>query len=86
MHYRSIAIFHILVILTLNVQVRKPNRQQTMQSVAPARTLVGPESNDDIYKKIDNSLVQNYIEGDSYMAKVSGGGMTNARALQVSCS
>jgi hypothetical protein len=54
-----------------------------MQSVAPARTLVGQESSDDIYKKIDNSLVQDYIEGDSYMAKVSGGGMTNARALQV---
>jgi hypothetical protein len=36
-----------------------------------------------VYHKIDNSLIQNYLEGDSYMAKVSGGGMTNARALQV---
>jgi hypothetical protein len=46
-------------------------------------TLVGSGTTDDVYNKIDNSLIQNYLEGDSYMAKVSGGGMTNARALQV---
>ena len=56
-----------------------------MQSVA-VRTLVGSGTTDNVYHKIDNSLIQNYLEGDSYMAKVSGGGMTNARALQVGLS
>lgn len=54
-----------------------------MQSVAPARTLVGSPGQDQTYMKIENSLIQSYLEGDSYMAKVFGGGMTNARALQV---
>lgn len=40
-------------------------------------------SNDEVYTKIENSLIQSYLDGDSYMAKVFGGGMTNARALQV---
>jgi hypothetical protein len=70
-------------------KVWAPNRQQTaLQSIA-VNTLVNPinpntgSEDTDVYHKIDNSLIQNYLEGDSYMAKVSGGGMTNARALQV---
>jgi len=51
--------------------------------VNPINPETGSEATD-VYHKIDNSLIQNYLEGDSYMAKVSGGGMTNARALQVS--
>ena len=58
-------------------------RQTLVQSVAPARTLVGPTGENEIYTKIENSLIQSYLDGDSYMAKVFGGGMTNARALQV---
>jgi FKBP12-rapamycin complex-associated protein len=50
--------------------------------VNPINPETGSEDTD-VYHKIDNSLIQNYLEGDSYMAKVSGGGMTNARALQV---
>ncbi|WVQ82636.1 hypothetical protein IAT38_004768 [Cryptococcus sp. DSM 104549] len=37
----------------------------------------------DVFKRIDNSLVATYMETDSYMAKVSGTGMTNSKALQV---
>ena len=65
------------------IQVRTQARPRgPVQSIVPAQTLVGTSS-DEVYTKIENSLIQSYLEGDSYMAKVFGGGMTNARALQV---
>lgn len=33
---------------------------------------------------IENSLIDGYLAADSYMAKASGQGMTNRKALQVS--
>ena len=37
-----------------------------------------------MFNRIDNSLIDTYLEGDSYMAKASGTGMTNRKALHVS--
>lgn len=51
------------------------------QSLAPGPLTSG--SGGDVFTRIDNSLVSGYIDTDSYMAKVTGGGMTNAKALQV---
>jgi hypothetical protein len=60
----------------------RPTRPTTThvvpQSIAPP--LGG--SNSDVLNRIYNSLVQ-FIAGDSYMAKVSGSGMTNSKALAV---
>lgn len=51
------------------------------QSVAPA---MPPRSTDlDVYNRIDNSLVDADYNNDSWVAKVAGGAMTNARALKV---
>ena len=51
------------------------------QSLAPGATI--SHSDTDVFNRIDNSLVANYLDTDSYMAKVTGGGMTNSKALQV---
>lgn len=40
-------------------------------------------SGSDVFDRIDNSLVSGYLDTDSYMAKVSGSGMTNSKALSV---
>ncbi|RSH90651.1 hypothetical protein EHS25_001256 [Saitozyma podzolica] len=63
---------------------RRPPPNETHDN--PRRTAVHPPplggSNSDVLNRIDNSLVQ-FIAGDSYMAKVSGSGMTNSKALAV---
>lgn len=52
------------------------------QSVAPALPPVTGE--EDVYKRIDNSLVANAdYTNDSWVAKAAGGSMTNAKALKV---
>lgn len=51
------------------------------QSVAPA--MPARSSDLDVYNRIDNSLVDADYTKDSWIAKVSGGSMTNARALKV---
>lgn len=53
------------------------------QSVAPVRSN-GQGGDSDLFNRIDNSLIDAYLEGDSYMAKASGTGMTNRKALHVS--
>lgn len=37
----------------------------------------------DVYDQIENSLIDGYLLADSYMAKASGQGMTNRKALHV---
>jgi hypothetical protein len=52
-------------------------------SVAPIKSDIGDDSSKDFYDKIDNSLIGTYLDADSYMAKATGGRMTNTKALQV---
>ena len=63
------------------IQKKPPATQAVAQSVAPIRA--GSHHDSDVYNRIDNSLVVGYLGTDSYMAKVSGAGMTNHKALQV---
>lgn len=53
------------------------------QSVAPVRSAKQGDSG--VYNRIDNSLIDAPVEytQDSWIAKVAGGAMTNAKALKV---
>lgn len=53
------------------------------QSVAPAKHDYTNSTDLEIYDQIENSLIDGYLHADSYMAKASGQGMTNRKALQV---
>ncbi|ORY33953.1 hypothetical protein BCR39DRAFT_463113 [Naematelia encephala] len=50
-------------------------------NVAPVRA--GVQGDSDVFNRIENSLIANYFDTDSYMAKVSSSGMTNSKALAV---
>lgn len=64
------------------MQIKPPPPRTVAQSVAPA--LPRADGDSDVYNRIDNSLLdQADYTNDSWIAKVAGGAMTNARALKV---
>ncbi|KAK4689267.1 hypothetical protein P7C73_g843, partial [Tremellales sp. Uapishka_1] len=66
------------------VQIKKPTIPiHIAQSVAPIRS-TGMNGDSGLFNRIENSLIAAYLDPESYMAKVDGAGMTNARALHVS--
>ncbi|OCF43750.1 phosphatidylinositol 3-kinase [Kwoniella heveanensis CBS 569] len=52
-------------------------------SLAQPQTSKGASQSADMYEQIQNSLVATYLDTESYMARVSGAGMTNSKALRV---
>jgi hypothetical protein len=67
---------------TTDSDALRPTRPTTTHVVPQSIPPPLGGSNSDVLNRIDNSLVQ-FIAGDSYMAKVSGSGMTNSKALAV---
>ncbi|WVQ93902.1 hypothetical protein IAU59_000980 [Kwoniella sp. CBS 9459] len=53
------------------------------QSLAQHQANKQTSQSSDMYEQIQNSLVATYLDTESYMARVSGTGMTNSKALRV---
>ncbi|WVF66281.1 hypothetical protein IAT40_001021 [Kwoniella sp. CBS 6097] len=53
------------------------------QSLAQHQANKGTSQSAEMYEQIQNSLVATYLDTESYMARVSGAGMTNSKALRV---